>query len=106
MMTATKRQKIRLEKIERLVLPNVFRRFCPLCQFEQTFVSTEQATFLTNLTTRLIFRLVESGALHFFETEEGFLFICENSLKKENSSLQNSFFDTTKNELEIKLITN
>ena len=105
-MTATRKQKIRLEKVERLVLPNVFRRLCSICQFEQNFVSTDQATFLTNLTTRQIFRLVELDAIHFFETEEGFLFICENSLKKENSSRQNSFLDTTKNELEIKLITN
>lgn len=79
-MSATKKRKVRLKKTERLVLPNVLRRFCPLCQFEQTFVSTEQATFLTNLTTRQIFRLVEIDAIHFFETEEGFLFICENSL--------------------------
>ncbi len=87
-MTATRTQKIRLEKIERLVLPNVFQRFCPICQFEQIFVSTEQATFLTNLTTREIFRLVESDAIHFFETEAGFLFICENSLRNEKQIKQ------------------
>lgn len=83
-MTATKTQTIRLEKVERLVLPNVFRRFCPICQFEQVFVSTEQATFLTDLSARQIFRLVEIDAVHFFETDEGFLFICQSSLKKEN----------------------
>ncbi len=104
-MRATKKQKIRLEKIERLVLPNVFLRFCPICQFEQTFVSTEQATVLTDLTMRGIFRLVEIDAIHFFETTEGFLFLCENSLKKENSSLNQQVFETNQNELQIISVT-
>jgi hypothetical protein len=104
-MTATKTKTIRLEKVERLVLPNVFQRFCQNCQLEQVFVSTEQATFLTGLTMRRIFRLVEIGAIHFFETEEGFLFICESSLKKENASLKLSVLDANKNETEVKLIT-
>ena len=34
-MKVTKKQKIRLEKIERLILPNAFQQFCPICQFEQ-----------------------------------------------------------------------
>ena len=76
-MFGLKKQKIRWEKRERLVLPNVFRRFCPQCQTEQIFVSAEQATYLTNLTARQLFRLVEIGEVHFFETEEGFLFVCE-----------------------------
>ena len=104
-MTATKTKTIRLEKVERLVLPNIFRRFCPLCQVEQVFVSTEQATFLTDLSARQIFRLVEINALHFFETAEGFLFICESSLKKENSSRQLPAFEINKTETQIKLIT-
>jgi hypothetical protein len=86
-MKATIKQKIRLEKIERLILPNAFRRFCPVCQFEKTFVSPDQATLLTRLTMREIFRLIETDAFHFFETDEGFPFICENSLKRENSLL-------------------
>ena len=103
-MRATKKQKFRWEKIERLILPNVFQRFCPICQFEQTFVSTEQATFLTKLTARQIFRLVELDAIHFFETPEGFLFICENSFKKEISSLHHTVFETNKNETQNKQI--
>lgn len=36
-MTATKKQKIRLEKTESLILPNVQKRFCPHCQSDQIF---------------------------------------------------------------------
>ncbi|MBX7173734.1 MAG: hypothetical protein K1X72_22380 [Pyrinomonadaceae bacterium] len=81
-MFGRQKQKIRWEKTEKLVLPNVFLRFCDQCQTEQIFVSAEQATYLSKLTSRQIFCLVEEGTIHFFETEEGFLFICEKSLKK------------------------
>lgn len=80
-MTATKKQKIRLEKIERLIVPNVIYRFCPQCQSEQFFVSTEQATLLTNRSTREMFRLVETEVIHLFETAEGLAFFCGNSCK-------------------------
>ncbi len=81
-MFSPKKQKIRLEKIEKLILPNIYQRFCSQCQTSQIFVSTDQTTYLTDLSSRQIFRLVEVDAVHFFETEEGFLFICEDSLKK------------------------
>lgn len=84
-MFSPKKQKIRLEKIEKLILPNIYQRFCSRCKTEQIFVSTEQTTYLTNLTSRQIFRLVEIDDVHFFETKEGFLFICEDSLKKLSS---------------------
>lgn len=80
-MSWFQKQKIREVKTEQLILPNVINRFCDQCHAEQIFVSNEQATILTRLTSRQIFRLVETNAIHFFETEEGFLFICENSLK-------------------------
>lgn len=83
------KQKIRMEKTERLILPNVYQQFCNQCGMERIFVSAEQATYLTKLTSREIFRLVETDAVHFFETEEGFLFICENSFR---DSLQQNLF--------------
>ena len=95
-MFGIKKQKIRWKKTERLILPNVFQRFCRQCQTEQFFVSTEQATFLTNLTARQIFRLVEINTVHFFETKEGFLFICESSLKE---SLQRQQIEKKENRL-------
>lgn len=79
-MMATGKQKMRLEKVERLIVPNVIRRFCQNCQSEQIFISTEQAAALSNLTTRKIFRLVETDAIHFFETEAGFANVCSKSL--------------------------
>lgn len=84
-MSWFQKQKVREVKTEQLILPNVINRFCDQCQAEQIFISLEQATFLTNLTSRQIVRLVETDAVHFFETEEGFLFICENSLKNPSS---------------------
>lgn len=79
-MSRFQKQKIRQVKTEQLILPNVINRFCDQCQIERVFISAEQATFLTNLTSRQIFRLVETNVVHFFETEEGFLFVCENLL--------------------------
>ena len=79
-MIATQKQKIRVEKVERLIVPNVFWRFCKNCQSDQIFVSAEQATVLTKLATRKIFRLVEIEGVHFFETEEGLTHICTKSL--------------------------
>jgi hypothetical protein len=87
-MSWFQKQKIREIKTERLILPNVVDRFCDQCQIERTFISVEQATFLTNLTSRQIFRLVETNVVHFFETEEGFLFVCENFLVNRRETRQ------------------
>ena len=98
-MTATKKQKIRMEKVERLIVPNVIRRFCQNCQSEQIFVSTEQAAALGKLTTRKVFRLVEIGAIHFFETEAGFTNVCLKSLMS-FMQVENVKFDLQGNLLE------
>ena len=89
-MSRFQKQKVREVKIEQLILPNVINRFCDRCETEQIFISIEQATYLTNLTSRQIVRLAETDVVHFFETEEGFLFICENSLK---NPLSKEYFD-------------
>lgn len=39
------------------------------------------AAAASGLTVREIFRLVESGGVHFFETADGLMFVCLNSLK-------------------------
>jgi hypothetical protein len=41
---------------------------------------TNQAALLIGCTERDVFRLVESGQLHFVETRTGSLLICANSL--------------------------
>ena len=84
-MSWFQKQKIRKVKTEQLILPNTINRFCDQCQTEQIFISIEQATYLTNLTSRQIFHLAENDVVHFFETAEGFLFICENSFKNPSS---------------------
>src|SRR5438874_13606687 len=75
-----KPQKIRLEKIEKFFLPKAVWRLCPDCQSEQIFISAERATFVSSLTTREIFRLVEAEKIHFFESEDGFTLLCTKSM--------------------------
>lgn len=53
---------------------------CPQCLAEAKMVSPQQASNVTGLSLREIYRRVESGRLHFIETKQGQLFICTNSI--------------------------
>jgi hypothetical protein len=56
---------------------------CAGCNAETVWLTPEQAVIVTGLSAREIFRRVESGDLHFKETQDGFLFICAKSLTEE-----------------------
>jgi hypothetical protein len=60
----------RLQKIAR----------CPRCLAEARLITPEEASSLSGVSVREIFRRVEAGRIHFIETSEGLLFICANSL--------------------------
>ena len=58
--------------------------FCQLCQSAAPHLSITQTTALLHTTDRDIFRLVETGEIHYLETEAGALLICSNSLSTKN----------------------
>jgi hypothetical protein len=53
---------------------------CPQCLAEARMVSPQEASNVTGLSLREIYRRVEAARLHFIETQQGQLFICTNSL--------------------------
>jgi excisionase family DNA binding protein len=49
---------------------------CPVCAERPRMISAEEAAAVTGLSRRAIYRLVESGRIHFNETSDGVLLIC------------------------------
>lgn len=79
--------EITFEVEETIILRQVaetLTSFCPRCQVLVEMTTPQIAAALANLSEREIFRLIETGWLHFVETER--VLICLNSLpvKKEN----------------------
>ena len=60
------------------------KSWCDGCSAIVRMVTPEQATLLTQVSARMIYRRVENGELHFTETPEGLLLICLDSLKTPN----------------------
>jgi hypothetical protein len=56
--------------------------WCEACGATVEMVTAEQAAALAEVSTRAIYRQVESGQIHFTETADGQLFVCLNSLSK------------------------
>lgn len=53
---------------------------CSECQSEVRWLMPEEAMILAGISLREIFRLVETGKLHFAENPDGFLIVCAASL--------------------------
>jgi hypothetical protein len=53
---------------------------CPICPVPALMFTPEDASRLSNMTPRMIYRLVEAGQTHFREIENGSLLICVASL--------------------------
>ena len=54
--------------------------YCEKCDREVRCLTVDQAVNITGLGARTIFRLVEAGELHSYETEAGHLLLCPNSV--------------------------
>lgn len=52
--------------------------FCSQCQALVEMITPQRAAYLSGLSEREIFRLIESGAVHFTEAER--VFVCRGSL--------------------------
>lgn len=55
-----------------------FENYCPACQTMAEMATPQVGAVLGHITEREIYRLVESGAIHFVETDR--VLICLNSL--------------------------
>lgn len=63
--------------------PEPVLRFCGSCGTERWMVAPAAAAQLADLTTRAVYRLVESGRLHFEELAGCELLVCTDSLRRE-----------------------
>jgi hypothetical protein len=78
-----KKTEILIETHERTVvrwLEKEVRAFCRTCETEGFFILPERAAIETGASVREIFRLVESSAVHFIETDNRLTLICRASL--------------------------
>jgi hypothetical protein len=53
---------------------------CEQCAAETVMITPSEAAALCQTTEREIFRCVEESRLHFWETADGALLVCQNSL--------------------------
>ena len=56
------------------------RAWCAECEAVVQIVTPDEAANLASVTTRIIYRRVEQGEVHFTETREGRVLVCRNSL--------------------------
>ena len=56
--------------------------YCVVCPSLMRLIAPEEAAVLARVSTRTIYRRVETTQLHFTETADGKLFLCPNSLSK------------------------
>lgn len=82
-MKITTKREITYERERRVTIrfgDSSAELFCASCEAIVRFLTIDEAAVLKQLTAREIFRLVESGGLHFAETKSGGLLICFASL--------------------------
>jgi len=56
------------------------QRSCSRCSESSGMITAEEAAALCEVSTRVIYRCLEDGAIHFIETAKGQLFICLKTL--------------------------
>jgi len=67
----------RLLVLRRAVHPPVW---CAVCPTPVQMLTPEEATALTEVSTRWLYRQIEAGQIHFVETPEGRLLLCPHTL--------------------------
>ena len=82
MMKAGKKKTITIETLQRTVIrhnTNPVQKFwCEFCQAEVEMIVPESAAKIMKVSMREIYRRIERGEFHFFETDTGKVFICPN----------------------------
>ena len=64
---------------------------CPQCNKQAEMLSAEQIVTLTGISSLNLFKLVESGQIHFRETAQGHLLICLESLRADGQQIKGEF---------------
>ena len=54
---------------------------CPECGGDEVMIVAESAASVFGFSRREIYRIIEAGKVHFLETKEGVLFVCQKSLE-------------------------
>ena len=54
--------------------------WCAECSRRVSMLTPDQAMAVAGVSARAVYRLVESGRVHYRETPDGFIFICADSL--------------------------
>lgn len=79
-----RRKTTRIQKRQiKLVIDSVAedRAFCPNCSERVRIVSPLLAAMLCNISTREIYRRIESASVHFVEHRDRQLFVCLDSVR-------------------------
>lgn len=82
-MRTNKRTEITIETARLLVISNKTqsaRVWCESCGRRVAMVTADVAARLARVSSRTIYRWVETGKLHFAETSEGQLLVCHESI--------------------------
>ena len=56
--------------------------YCQQCRKQSRMIAANEAAVMARLSARDIYRLVESGHLHFTEDQGGLLYVCAESLQR------------------------
>lgn len=75
-ITISKSEVLVIRKSQGLALAD-----CPQCARQTQMLAAEQVVTLSGISSLNLFKLVESGQLHFLETAQGHLLICLESLR-------------------------
>ncbi|MCM3874460.1 MAG: hypothetical protein ND895_27530 [Pyrinomonadaceae bacterium] len=84
-MIKRRRTEITVESQELFVVGSagaLVQAWCRVCEKPVRMISPEQATILTGMSTRSIYRMVEAGGVHYTETSGSRLLVCLSSLPK------------------------
>ena len=85
MTKAIRKKVITIETWQRTVIRQSSNQtqnlWCEFCQAEVEMATPELAASVLGVHIREIYRRIEQGDLHFFETKIGQVFICNNSLQ-------------------------
>lgn len=89
-MKKSKRAKLIVETERLLVIHSRsgIKSWCEACEAEVRMVKVEVAASAAGLSQRTIFRQIETGRLHFRETQAGALLVCLNSLLGQTGTLE------------------
>jgi len=80
---SVKRTEVTIETDEVWVIkraPSGFVGWCPQCGEQVSMITPDEAAILTYLDTRVIYRQVETGLIHYAEIPGGSMLVCFNSI--------------------------